>query len=105
VSWKTLLSDRDNDLGVSALSFMSSAASRTLHSIWPGNPTFGEVRALVDEHLSRLAAHLAVVLAEQVNEMSRSALAEVLSGVNAHRELLAGLVGGDEKAKRSPGPT
>jgi len=95
VSWKTLLGDRDLAMGVSALSFMSSADGRRPLNLWPGNPTFDEVRALVDEHLNQLANHLAAVLSQQVDEESRNALADVLRGMNAHRDVLARLIAVD----------
>jgi hypothetical protein len=95
VRWKTLLSDRDQALGVSALSFISSAAGRRPPNLWPGNPTFEEVCTLVDEHLFRLANELPVVLSRQVDEGSRNDLAEVLRGINVQRDVLAKLMADD----------
>jgi hypothetical protein len=43
VTWKTLLNDRDEAMGVSALTYMPSAAGRTPVNLWPGNATFNEV--------------------------------------------------------------
>jgi hypothetical protein len=47
VSRKTLLNDRDEAMGVSALTYMPSAAGRRPANLWPGNATFNEVRCLV----------------------------------------------------------
>src|ERR1700728_5207011 len=53
--------------------------------------------ALVAEHFNQLANHLATVLSQQVDtqqvdEGSRNTLAEVLRGMNAHRDVLARLI-------------
>jgi DNA-binding ferritin-like protein len=88
LSWKTLLSERDTALGVSPLAFMPTAEGRMAINLWPGNPTDEEVRTVVDEHLSRLEDHAARARAEQLDEESRSALADIQRGVAAHRQAL-----------------
>jgi DNA-binding ferritin-like protein len=88
VKWRTLIGDRDEALGVNPLSFMSSAAGRNPLNLWPATPTDEEVRAVIDDHLGRLDEHLAVAKAEQFDDASRSALAEVQRGLAGHRKAL-----------------
>jgi DNA-binding ferritin-like protein len=88
VTWKTLLDERDVALGVSPLAFMPTVEGRTAFNLWPGNPTDEEVRTVVDEHLGRLEDHVSRARAEQRDEGSRSALADVQRGIAAHRRAL-----------------
>jgi DNA-binding ferritin-like protein len=88
VTWKTVLAERDAALGVSPLAFMPTVEGRTAFTLWPGNPTDEEVRTVVDEQLGRLEDHVSRAWAEQRDEESRSALADVQHGVAAHRRAL-----------------
>jgi DNA-binding ferritin-like protein len=85
VTWKSLLSERDAALGVSPLAFMPTVEGRTAFNLWPGNPTDEEVRTAVDQQLGRLEDHVSRARADQRDEGSRSALAEIQGGVAAHR--------------------
>jgi DNA-binding ferritin-like protein len=87
-TWKTLLGERDAALGVSPLAFMPTVEGRVATNLWPGNPTDDEVRTVVDEHLGRLEDHVSRARAEQRDEGSRSALADIQRGVAAHRRAL-----------------
>jgi hypothetical protein len=70
---------------------MSSVAGRKPPVLWRGDASDDEVRGLVLEHLDRLAEHVTAALAEQDDELSRGALAEVERGLRADREGLAAL--------------
>ena len=89
--WAQLLMDRDDALGLSPLSSMTSVAGRKPTNLWPGAATDEEVCSLVDEHLGRLGQHVSVALAEQVEEPSRRVLAGIEEGLLVHRSRLAGL--------------
>jgi DNA-binding ferritin-like protein len=87
-TWRTLLAERDAALGVSPLAFMPTAEGRLAINLWPGDPTDEDVRTVVDEHLGRLEDHASRARAEQRDEESRSALAEIQRGAAAHRQSL-----------------
>jgi len=84
-TWARLLADRDEALGVSPLASMASAASRTPVNPWHGAASDQEVRRIVGEHLDRLAHQLSAALAEQHDDQTRAALADVDQGILAHR--------------------
>jgi DNA-binding ferritin-like protein len=90
-TWAQLLLDRDEALGVSPLASISSVAGRTPPNLWPGDATDEQVRQLVDGHLDRLEQHTAAAVAEQDDEPSRAALADVERGLLAHRQALGEL--------------
>jgi DNA-binding ferritin-like protein len=89
-AWARLLFDRDKALGISPLSSMPSVAGRTPTNLWPGEATDEEVRTLIDEHLGRLADHVAAAMAAQEDGSTRATLAEVEHGVSVHRATLTG---------------
>ncbi|MEY2567641.1 MAG: hypothetical protein QOE35_2170 [Actinomycetota bacterium] len=89
--WARRLVERDEALGVSPLASMSSVAGRKPPVLWRGDASDDEVRGLVLEHLDRLAEHVTAALAEQDDELSRGALAEVERGLTTDREALAAL--------------
>lgn len=89
--WAQLLMDRDDALGLSPLSSMTSVAGRKLTNLWPGAATDVEVCSMIDEHLGRLGQHVSVALAEQVEEPSRTVLAGIEQGLLVHRSRLVGL--------------
>jgi DNA-binding ferritin-like protein len=88
-TWARSLADRDEALGVSPLSSMASGASRTPVNPWHGAASDQEVRRIVGEHLDRLAHQLSAALAEQYDDQTRAALAEVEQGILAHRRALS----------------
>ena len=88
-TWARLLIERDETLGVSPLASMPSVAGRKPANLWPGAASDEEVRRIVDEHLDRLAQHVAAALAEQDDDGSRAALADVQRGLLAHRQALS----------------
>ena len=90
-AWARLLADQDEALGVSPLASMPTAASRTPPHSWHGAANDEEVRHIVGEDLDRLGQHLAAALAEQRDDNVRAALAEVESGLLAHRRALSEL--------------
>jgi hypothetical protein len=77
-------------LGVSPLASMSSVAGRKPPNLWPGATTDEDVRRFVGEHLDRLGDHVAAALAEQRDDGSRSALADVERGLQPHRQAFSG---------------
>ena len=87
-AWARLLVDQDEALGVSPLSSMASVAGRRPPNLWPGPASDDEVRRVVGEHLDRLGHHVATALAEQQDDGSREALADVERGLIAHRRAL-----------------
>jgi hypothetical protein len=87
--WAGLLMDRDDALGVSPLAFMPSVAGRKQPNLFPGVATDDDVRRVVGEQLDRLARHVAEALAEQDDDSSRAALAEVERGLMAYRHALS----------------
>lgn len=90
-AWAQLLMARDDALGVSALSSMPSVAGRKPPNLWPGQASDEEVHRVIGEYLERLAQHVAEARAEQADEASGAALAEVERGVLEHRHVLAQL--------------
>lgn len=90
-TWARLLVDQDEALGVSPLAFMPSVAGRKPPNLWPGPASDEEMCRIVDEHLDRLGQHLAAALAEQEDDASRTALAEVELGLLVHRQTLSEL--------------
>jgi hypothetical protein len=89
--WAGLLMDQDEALGVSPLSNMPSVAGRKPPNPWPGAATDEDVRRIVGDHLDRLEQHVTAALAEQADDGSRAALADVEHGVRAHRRTLSEL--------------
>lgn len=89
-AWARLLFEQDEALGISPLATMPSVAGRNPPNLWPGEATDEQVRALVDEHLGRLAEHVTAAMAAQPDGPARVALAEVEQGVSAHRTTLRG---------------
>ena len=87
--WAGLLFEQDEALGISPLASMPSVAGRAPRNLWPGEPTDDEVCSLIDEHLARLAEHLAAATAAQDEGPARAALAAVEHGVSDHRATLA----------------
>jgi DNA-binding ferritin-like protein len=87
--WAHLLIEQDEALGVSPLASMPSVAGRQPESLLPANATDDDVRRIVGEHLDRLAQHVAAALAEQKEDASRAALAEVERGLITHRRAIA----------------
>jgi DNA-binding ferritin-like protein len=90
-AWARLLVEQDEALGVSPLSSMPSVAGRRPPNLWPGTTSDEEVRQVVSEHLDRLGQHVAAALAEQQDDGSREALADVERGLTAHRRALSEL--------------
>lgn len=88
-TWAGLLADQDQALGVSPLAYMPSAAGRTPPTRWHGAASDEEVRRIVGEHLDRLEEHVAAALAQQEDDGSRAALADVERGLLAHRRALS----------------
>jgi hypothetical protein len=88
-AWSQLLILQDEALGVSPLSNMPSVAGRKLPNLWPGTPTDDEVRRFIGEHLDRLEQHVIAALADQKDERSRAALADVERGLALHRQALS----------------
>jgi DNA-binding ferritin-like protein len=86
--WARLLIERDEALGVSPLSSMPSVAGRTPPNQWPGTVSEDDVRRIVGEHLDRLQQHVAAAEADQEEDSSRAALAEVERGLSAHQRAL-----------------
>jgi hypothetical protein len=70
---------------------MASAASRTPPNPWHGAASNREVRRIVGEHLDRLGHQLSAALAEQHDDQTRSALAEIEQAIPAHRRALSDL--------------
>ncbi|MEA3056905.1 MAG: hypothetical protein QOD30_2337 [Actinomycetota bacterium] len=89
--WAGMLFEQDEALGISPLASMTSVAGRTPPNLWPGSPTDEEVCTLIDDHLGRLAEHLATAMAAQDEGPTRAAMAEVKRGVSVHRATLARL--------------
>jgi DNA-binding ferritin-like protein len=87
--WVRLLIEQDEALGVSPLASMPSVAGRKPASLLPANATDDDVRRIVGEHLDRLAHHVAAARAEQQDDTSRAALAEVERGLMVHRGAIA----------------
>jgi DNA-binding ferritin-like protein len=87
--WAGLLMDQDEALGVSPMASMTTVAGRKPLNLWPGAATDEEVRRVIGEYLDRLGQHVAAALAEQEDEGSRAALADVERGVLAHRLALS----------------
>jgi hypothetical protein len=92
VSWARRLMEQDDLLGVSALSFMPSAAGRRPANRWLGAPTDEQVGAVLEGLLGQLEEHLRAALAEQEDEGPRAALAVVDQELQAHRQALEGVV-------------
>jgi len=90
-TWAGLLMDRDLALGVAPLSVMPSVAGRSPVTLWAGAPSDEDVRRLIDEHLERLAQHVAAALAAQDDESSRAALEDVQRGLQGYEETLHSL--------------
>ena len=90
-AWAQLLVARDEALGVSPLASMTSVAGRKPTNLWPGAASDDEVRRIVGEHLDRLEQHVAAALADQEDDGSRAALADVERGLLAHRRALSDL--------------
>ena len=90
-TWARLLADQEQALGVSPLASMASAASRTPLNPWHGAASNQEVRRIVGEHLGRLGHQLSAALAEQSDDQTRAALAEIEQGVLAHTRALSDL--------------
>jgi DNA-binding ferritin-like protein len=90
-TWAQLLVARDEALGVSPLASMTSVAGRKPTNLWPGAATDEDVRRIVGEHLDRLEQHVAAALAEEEDDGSRAALANVERGLLAHRRVLSDL--------------
>jgi DNA-binding ferritin-like protein len=90
-AWARPLVDQDEVLGVSPLSSMPSVAGRRPPNLWPGTASDEEVRGVVGEHLDRLGHHVATALAEEQDDGSREALADVERGLIAHRRALNNL--------------
>ena len=88
-TWALLLVEQDEALGVAPLARMTSVAGRTPVNLWPGVATDAEVRRIVGEHLDRLEEHVAAALAQQEDDGSRAALADVERGLLAHRRALS----------------
>ena len=88
-TWALLLVEQDEALGVSPLARMTSVAGRTPVNLWPGAATDEEVRRIVGEHLDQLEEHVAAALAQQEDDGSRAALADVERGLLAHRRALS----------------
>lgn len=89
--WAGMLMDRDQALGVSALTMMPSVAGRTPPNLWPNAPSDEEVRQLIGDHLDRLDQHVAAALSQQDNEESRAALEVVQRGLLTHKRVLSEL--------------
>jgi len=87
-SWAGVLMDEDRALGVSPLGMIPSVAGRYPPNLWPGAPSDEEVRRFLGQQLHRLVGHVAAALADQQDDGSRAALAEVQRGVQAHRQVL-----------------
>jgi DNA-binding ferritin-like protein len=92
-NWARLLIEQDEALGVSPLSSMPSVAGRKPPTLWPGPATDQNVRDIVGQHLDRLEHHVAAALAEQDDDGSRAALAEVQRGLLAHQRSLRDITG------------
>jgi DNA-binding ferritin-like protein len=92
--WNAMLAERDHHFGLSALSFMPSLIVRTPTNLWKGDPTDGEVGALVDDHLRRLATHAALVRPELNDEHSRQVFEDLERGIDLHRKVLSQIVAG-----------
>jgi len=88
-TWAQLLMEEDEVLGVSPLASMPSVAGRKPPNLWPGDATDEEVRRVVAEHLDRLGEHVSAALAEQKDDTSRAALADVERGVLAQRQAIS----------------
>jgi hypothetical protein len=86
--WARLLMEQDEVLGVSPLASMPSVAGRKPANLWTGDASDDEVRRIVGEHLDRLGEHVTAALAVQGESSSQATLAEVESGVLAHRRAL-----------------
>jgi hypothetical protein len=90
-TWAQLLVKQDEALGVSPLASMPSVAGRVPANLWPGPASDEEVRRILGEHLDRLGQHVAAALAEQTDDGSRAALADVERGLLGHRRALSEL--------------
>jgi len=88
VTWKELLIERDELLGVSPLAFIPSAAGRQPTNLWPHGVDDHVVRRTVEGQIDRLADHVRSAMNEQQNEESRAALAEIEQGLLARRRSL-----------------
>jgi len=90
IRWTHSLADRDFVLGVSPLSFMTSAAGRASPTLLSGNPTESEVCSLVGGLLRGVDCHVTTVL-DNSDEASRRLLAELHRGLESHQQALAEL--------------
>jgi hypothetical protein len=89
LTWAHLLMDEDEELGLSPLGSVPSAAGRRPPNLFPADPTDDEVRRVLLEHLDRLADHLAVAAGQQDDEGARSVLVEIQRGLAVHRQALS----------------
>ena len=90
-NWARLLMEQDEALGVSPMASMPTVAGRKPPNLWPRAASDEEVRRILGEHLDRLEQHVASALAEQEDDGSRAALADVERGLLAHRRALSEL--------------
>jgi DNA-binding ferritin-like protein len=90
-AWAQLIIERDDALGQSPLGRVPTAAGRKPANLWPGAPSDDDVRALIGEHLDRLAQHVTVALAAQDDALTRSGLEDIQRGLLANRNNLAEL--------------
>jgi hypothetical protein len=87
--WAGLLFEQDEALGISPLASMPTVAGRKPSNLWPGEASADEICMVIDEHLARLAKHVAGARRAQPEGQARAALADVEHGVALHRAKLA----------------
>jgi len=87
-AWARVIADQDQALGVSPLASVPTAAGRTPPHSWHGAASDEEVRRIIGEDLDRLGQYLATALAEQQDDMVRTALADVQHALQVHRQAL-----------------
>jgi hypothetical protein len=90
-SWAAKLMDEDIALGVSALSYMPSAAGRKPPNLWPGQATEEEVRHVLSQQLDQLAGHVEAAVARQSDEEPRAVLEDLATQVQRHVTALEAL--------------